>query len=507
MSAAARADTRDEALGQGAEAATRSGPAKRRPAVNTFDVFDTLIARRCIDPVGVFHAIAERSGLGNFVAARLAAERAVAHGPYDLATIYATLAEMFGLSGETAAELQAMEVEIEIENVIPVCENIAALGDGDILVSDMYLGAPVIRRLLDAAGIGHNVPLVVTTDGKHKGWIWPPLLDKFEIKEHLGDNPQSDNVVPQRFGIATRHTGVTAPNFVERTLIEAGLRDLALLCREARLINFAADPHIHALKAVQTSLNVPLLVLASLALCRRVQRRGLSAVLFSSRDCNLWLAIFRAVADQVGVTCRTDYFYTSRVARTQPSDDYLAYAREGIAPGTIVVDICGSGWSLAHLFDRMGLADQEVFFLHKLAPIDLYERRAATPKTCVIHALLDGDLERCSGVALEMSNYAAHGMVLDVRDINGVAAPVFAPDTRPRHIREAIDAQRAACLSAADLLSRRPLRETFTLDDASIAVLCTALYQGLSNQQILQQVFAQQHHLEDLDTLRTLGVA
>ena len=119
MSAAARADTRDEALGQGAEAATRSGPAERRPAVNTFDVFDTLIARRCIDPVGVFHAIAERSGLGNFVAARLAAERAVAHGPYDLATIYATLAEMFGLSGETAAELQAMEVEIEIENVIP----------------------------------------------------------------------------------------------------------------------------------------------------------------------------------------------------------------------------------------------------------------------------------------------------------------------------------------------------------------------------------------------------
>jgi len=475
-----------------------------RPKVNTFDVFDTLIARRCIEPFRIFEMIAAHAKIETFVSARRLAEANVAHAPYDLDIIYANLMTILGIRADEAAELKALEIRFELENVIPIAANMTRVTDGDILISDMYLGAGLIRSLLAKAGFQKNVALVVTPDGKHSGQIWPRVIEKFEIQEHLGDNAYSDNLMPSRFGIANRHTDISAPNFVEKTLLDIGLRDLALICREARLAA-SATGHAHSLQVLQASLNFPILTLASIALARLAKREGLESLLFCSRDCNLWLPLFRSMAQSLGFEGQANYFYTSRLTRTKPSADYLAYARENVKPGVAVVDICGTGWSLAHLFQNLGLDGQHLVFLHKLPPVDLYEKAAPTPPTSISHALLGSTDERCDHVVLEMSNYAEHGMTLDVRRIGESFVPVFAQDQRPAAIFDMIEAQQRCFRHAVAIMEKHSLKETLSIDDASLNVLCTALYQSLSNQEILKIAYAAAHHAEDITTLTQLG--
>ncbi len=474
------------------------------PQVKTFDIFDTLIARRCIEPFRIFDMVAEIAGLSAFSEARRRAEASVAHQPYDLNAIYVALAAMMNLSEAEAEKLRLIEIDLELENVVPVAENIAAVADGDILISDMYLGPDIIRRLLDRAGFQTKAALVVTSDGKHSGRIWPLMLDKFTITEHLGDNWHSDNVMPNRFGIKSRHTLVTAPNVVEKVLLDVGLLDLARICREVRLVSWSNDPSHRALQIIQASLNVPILLLASIVLVRLMQRRGLSKALFSSRDCNLWLPLFRVVAKAMGVACEADYFYTSRLTRTRPSEDYLAYARRLLSEEAIVVDVCGTGWSLAHLFETLGLKRREMFFLHKMPPVALYEERAPTPAGSIVHALLEGFDSRWHNMTLEMCNYAEHGMVVDVRRVADVPIPVFSPEQGSAAIQTAIATQRACCLEAAEIVPGIGLAQCLALDDTAITTLCGTLYEGLSSQQILYALFSNQHLTEDRAVMQTL---
>jgi hypothetical protein len=75
-----------------------------RPLVSTFDVFDTLIARRCIEPLRIFEIVAELSGLANFFTARRIAEAQVPE-PRTLDKIYVALAKILDLDEPAANRL------------------------------------------------------------------------------------------------------------------------------------------------------------------------------------------------------------------------------------------------------------------------------------------------------------------------------------------------------------------------------------------------------------------
>jgi hypothetical protein len=482
-----------------------SAPMDDRRSVATFDVFDTLIARRCIEPRAIFEMIAAQAKIENFAAARIEAEARVAGQPHDLDTIYATLGTILPLDKAQLAALKTLEIRLEQENVIPIAETMAEVADGDVLISDMYLGADVIRTLLDAAGLQKKSALIVTTNGKQSGRLWPELLKKFHVTAHVGDNVHSDVAMPRSFGIVSQQTTLARPNAVEQTLLDIGLRDLATICRETRLASWSERPNVRALQIIQADFNFPILVLASVALSRFAERENLSSLLFCSRDCNLWLPLFRIVARDFGLHCKADYFYTSRITRTEPSDDYLSYAKDCIAEGAAIVDLCGTGWSLSHLAHNLCAGKQMLFFLHRLPQVALYEQHAPTPATCEIMGLLEDGDPKFNHMALEMSNYAAHPMVVDIRRIENATIPIFASDERPDDIRHAIEAQRRCFLSAVTSLEKHGLRETLALDDASLKTLCAALYQGLSNQNVLKNVYGVQHYAEDIATLKQLG--
>ena len=240
-----------------------------RTRVNSFDVFDTLIARRCIEPFRIFDQVGAKTKRPDFTAQRRRAEAAVAQKPHTIDDIYRELARNLGLSAaEADSAWEDAEIAAELDAAIPIAENIARVRDGDLLLSDMYLGEENVRRLLARAGFDKNVGLVVTANGKRSGELWPRLLTHFSIERHLGDNEHSDVAMPGRFGIACDHTRIAAITDMETLLLNAGLRDLAELTREARLRSWHADPVSRRLQLIQIYLNFPILLLSSIRLLR-----------------------------------------------------------------------------------------------------------------------------------------------------------------------------------------------------------------------------------------------
>ncbi|WP_377298443.1 hypothetical protein [Rhizobium sp. SGZ-381] len=482
-----------------------AAPAETRPLVRTFDVFDTLIARRCIEPAGIFALIEERSGLKGFAAARRKAEANVLAGPHDLDVIYAELANLLSVEPLKLAAVKALEVDVEKEQVIPIAENMARVRHGDVLISDMYLGATHIRSLLDRAGLSARVGLVVSNDGKKTGRIWPQIAQNLRVEEHLGDNEHSDVKMPASFQIAARLTRLDKPTAIEGVLINLGLRQLAELCREARLRTWSDDKSIRMVQMIQANLNFPLMLMASIELANLVRQRGCRRVLFSSRDCDMWVPLFEEVARRMGVTCKAEYFYTSRLAKMQPSESYLAYARDRIGEDSIVVDLCGTGWSLSHLAERLGLSKVPVFFLHKLPSAKAYEELSQTPDACVFHALIRADAPDVFNTILEMSNYSDHGMVRDVRMIDGFAVPVLAEDERGPRDHAAVKAQKETFALAVSLMENFDLNHVLQLDQASISAVALALYQSLSRQQSLRDLYGKGHMDEEVRVRAQIG--
>ena len=464
----------------GSDASQVSRP--RAPGtINSFDVFDTLVARRCGEPRVIFEEVGTRIGSTDFAVWRTEAEAALNGTDYAIDDIYDRLAETHPLVREQRDHIQRLEIDREIANAIPIEENLAKVADGDLLVSDMYLTTETVRRILVKGGLKRLIGLHVETRGKSSGTIWPRLACDHRIASHLGDNQHSDVAVPRQFAIRTEHTASAGCNIIEQTLVQAGLRELALLCREARLATWNDDPRLRSLQLFQVSLNLPFLFLASISLARRVSALGKTQIAFCSRDCNLWLPLFERVADQMNVEVDARYFLTSRLARKKGSEAYLDYARDFLAPHSLVVDLCGTGWSLAHLADRLGVSRFDLFLVDHLPPFDLYERAAKTPATCTVHTLFPTKRVG-NNVVLEVANLADHAMLVDMKKAGRGFLPQFASTTFTADEERAVAVQRHAFQKAVEIMDAHDLSRLLAFDDESIQFLCKALYQYMSRQ-------------------------
>lgn len=296
----------------------------------SWDCFDTLVARRKLDPLSVFHAIGEAYGLDNFTARRKAAE---SRAPWTLDSIYEELAKDFGWNDEEKERFKRIEIEAEIEHCCPVNENIRLVQDGDLIVSDMYLPEWAIRGILEKNGLHKKVNITVTTGGKHSGTIWQKLPP---IDLHVGDNYHSDVASPGAAGIKARYFTGT-----QLTPIEAQVGgDLALLMRVVRLANpYEPQTIIHSMWNEQAELNVPALVLAALELPRE-------NIAFVMRDCVHLQPVHEALRGTRNAT-----FHASRIAFKLGGEAFASHVRE-VAYGRTIVDLQGSGKSVADYWKR-----------------------------------------------------------------------------------------------------------------------------------------------------------
>ncbi len=207
-----------------------------RLAAVSFDVFDTLLARRVEPPEAIQQAVARELeqrlhlGLGGAqlhalreqAEARLREAARIGGGDGEchfdeLARDWASaIAQLSGTEATTIeAAIQTIEQEMEQRALYArpgaraLLEWLRARGLAVIATSDMYLGERQLRALLDANGLLDLLDAVHVSSEtglcKHSGKLFEHLLSEHGWKAgqllHLGDNAHSDHLAPIRAGV------------------------------------------------------------------------------------------------------------------------------------------------------------------------------------------------------------------------------------------------------------------------------------------------------------------
>lgn len=204
--------------------------------VVSFDIFDTLVGRRCLLPTDVFFHAAMAQGLGRrgalgFRTDRIEAERQArassVAGEVTLADIYSCLPQN-GHMGRNAL----MEAEIAAERALcrPVERGVRMFGVAKemgktvVLTTDMYLPRGVIEGLLAQCGVSGYDELFLSCErgaGKRSGGLFRLMAGQLKAETsaivHVGDSPSADIRGALRAGV--RPFFVPRRNMVGRALV------------------------------------------------------------------------------------------------------------------------------------------------------------------------------------------------------------------------------------------------------------------------------------------------
>lgn len=210
----------------------------------TWDMFDTLQARSCIEPINVFNKIG--TTIPNFTNMRRKAENNMyiklngsnlINSTLPWNTIYTELQALYNWTDEERDRVQQLELDEERKVAIPIQSNIDKVKDGDIIISDMYLPANILLSILrEQCGLTANVTVYSSVNGKSSGWIYDKIrqLEQCDIKLHVGDNIYSDIKMAKNAGIKnSHHCQLNLPNHYEQKIninFARLMRSVRLMC-------------------------------------------------------------------------------------------------------------------------------------------------------------------------------------------------------------------------------------------------------------------------------------
>lgn len=211
------------------------------PQLHTFDVFDTLIRRKTLEPKSIFFKVQLEMRqqkellfpsyiVENYPAVRHQAE-------FDLRDIYKKttierdtdkieitlwellkrLQENYGLDDKQITFLYNAEINAELESVDPIDSKITEFFDlveqgQDVkLVSDMYLPKKIVKQMLCKADLRfEDYDLYLSSEigyqkstGKLYEYVFFDCDYQYSKWVHHGDNNHADGVVPRKYGIET----------------------------------------------------------------------------------------------------------------------------------------------------------------------------------------------------------------------------------------------------------------------------------------------------------------
>lgn len=460
----------------------------RIPSVVTFDIFDTLIARRCYRPHAVFEIMEQRLGIENFAQARIAAEARLHGGQYTFDDIYNEFARQNNIDAESLRVLKEMELAVEMEQAIPIRENMARVRDGDILVSDMYLPPDFIAELVRRAGLSRHFGLIVSAQGKKDGTIWPDLLSRYQIRMHFGDNAHSDVITPREsYGIPTFEVSQHKLSSVETYLYNAGMEPLACYARELRLDCHRDDTMTRELLTLQSQFNLPILILVCFLLQQTAQTVQADNILFLTRDSQLLHSVFQKLKL---TDAPASMMFASRAAFNNAKNDpaYQNYLKRKITDKTLFVDVTGSGKSLTGALDALGMTCAGLFIINANAAS--FDRRYP-----IISVLQDPD--GLNNLHLECLNYSDHSRFLGGNEAHGTWLPHFAENRLSAELKRLISAQQEFMVSALAAMDMHDFRSLGKLGGNALAQAISALAETLRQQHIINLAFYNEHKIED----------
>lgn len=323
----------------------------------SYDIFDTVIHRKCGNPAAIFLAVQESLNkyiasepdkykfsidfTNYYVAVRTRAEANQREyvkkciGDYEISfdDIFARMAQLYNLSSEEIELLKKLELSAELDNCYcdaEIYEEIKSLIDADqkvVFISDMYLPLSFIKSMLHKCSpLFDSIPVYLSSDRhvqKITGLLYldvyrdnqPWIYDKWI---HKGDNKNSDAVCAQKFGITALQRLYPAFNKFESDLCSYlnsfdGYK-IATLFRNRRYSTNLDDKSYFAY-SIASLIFVPYL----LWVVRDAIAKGLKTLYFVSRDGLL----LKDIADHIISIChlniKTKLLYGSRKAWRLPS--------------------------------------------------------------------------------------------------------------------------------------------------------------------------------------------
>ena len=307
------------------------------PHVNSFDIFDTLVARRVINPEDIFSIIEEKFPFPNFKHYRTIAQK---YSNHTIDDIYIKFKEIYMIDDSLAELLKKFEIETEINNCYLISTNYNRIKDGDILISDMYLKREDIIKILHSIGFTKQVTIFVSPNGKKSGSIWNIVKDKYSINLHLGDNQHSDIYMAKKAGIVAELTTVHLFNEVELFFIKNKLKTFAISLREFRHKNpYKIHSKDYYLYNDQAIYNIPLLILLSTTLYNIMMDEKRTTLLLLTRDGCLLKHIIKLMYPDI--ICKD--LESSRYINTHPNEEYKMYLKSIYFHDTcLIFDLFGS---------------------------------------------------------------------------------------------------------------------------------------------------------------------
>jgi len=153
---------------------------------------------------------------------------------------------------------------------------------------------------------------------------------------------------------------------------------------------------------------------------------GVKQILFSSRYCYMLAKIYRLFSKSLNWQEQNCYFYTSRESRLKSSDSYLSYFESLNTEKSMVVDLCGTGWSLGQLYSR-STCKPLTYFVHYMnnnSLNDTYGKIRPFQKNEKPFFLINDST--LNNIIFELINYTSSGMFLDMKKLEGYDA--FIPE-------------------------------------------------------------------------------
>lgn len=320
---------------------------EKLPSLYSFDIFDTLLGRKCFLPKGIFFGVMKEIKASkelnfpdffesDYPNIRMQAERNCREyvkkciGNYEITfdAIFEHMADVYSLNEEQITFLKKTELDYEYENSIPIEKNVELLLElvdskqKVILISDMYLPKDFICKLLAKADKKlAELPLYLSSDTtvqKSTLLMYQYIYKTFDgwpFKEwhHYGDNINADVNVPKKLGILTHHIPCEKFNTYEDYLIANSssyeMYLIAALIRQYRL-NWCTTPQQYFAYAHVSAYMVPYVFYC----VEDALNKGFKTLYFIARDGYFLKKIADAYIAEKGYNLKTVYLYGSRRA-------------------------------------------------------------------------------------------------------------------------------------------------------------------------------------------------
>ena len=174
----------------------------------------------------------------------------------------------FDLWDTLIARRSISDIYNEENNCFPIAENVAKVKADSVIISDYYDAGLAQRLVKEVLGLDNQV--VVSSQGKANGYMFEQFKH-LNHTDHYGDNEHSDVRMANQHGIRGHYTAPSPFTALEGLVDGKGLRGLSRVMRETRLTTF--NQKYRNLELLQTQLNFPMLFVGSLLLHRTQPER------------------------------------------------------------------------------------------------------------------------------------------------------------------------------------------------------------------------------------------